>query len=170
LQVYSDTTVIASDLVVIDDAVSDVESSIVIIRSDLLQVYSDTTIVTSDTAIIEAAISDVESSLVIVKSDLVLTTSDVAAIESELILVHSETTVVQSDVALLFSAHAEPTGVPAANEAPVDKLGYVFMALRNRVDVTNTKKTFYDDGGTGEWEKDLSDDGTTYSESEGNAI
>lgn len=71
---------------------------------------------------------------------------------------------------LTTTAHSEPTGVPAANEAPIDKLGYLFMALRNQVDITATKKTFYDDSGTAEWEKDLSDDGTTYSESEGNAI
>ena len=71
---------------------------------------------------------------------------------------------------LTTTAHSEPTGVPAANEAPIDKIGYLFMALRNQVDVTATKKTFYDDGGVAEWEKDLSDDGTTYSESEGNAI
>ena len=43
------------------------------------------------------------------------------------------------------------------------------MTLRNRVDVTNSKKQFYDDGGAVEWEKDLSDDGTTYTETEGNA-
>ena len=71
---------------------------------------------------------------------------------------------------LTTTAHAEPTGVPAANEAPIDKLGYLFMALRNQVDVTATKKTFYDDGGAAEWEKDLSDDGTTYTETEANAI
>jgi len=65
---------------------------------------------------------------------------------------------------------AEPTGVPAATDTLVTKLGYLYMALRNRVDVTSTKKTFYDDAGTAEWEKDLSDNGTTYSESEGNAI
>lgn len=65
---------------------------------------------------------------------------------------------------------AEPTGVPAATDTLVTKLGYLYMALRNRVDVTSTKKTFYDDAGTAEWEKDLSDDGTTYSESEGNVI
>jgi hypothetical protein len=64
----------------------------------------------------------------------------------------------------------EPSGVPAATDTLATKLGYLYMALRNRVDVTATKKTFYDDGGVGEWEKDLSDDGTTYSESEGNAI
>jgi len=68
------------------------------------------------------------------------------------------------------AAHSEPTGVPAANESPLDKIAYIFMALRNQVDVTATKKTFYDDGGSAEWEKDLTDDGTTYSESEGNAI
>ncbi len=71
---------------------------------------------------------------------------------------------------LINSAQSEPTGVPAANETPLDKAAYVFMALRNRIDITATKKTFYDDGGSGEWEKDLSDDATTYSESEGNAI
>lgn len=65
---------------------------------------------------------------------------------------------------------AEPTGVPAASAALATKIGYLYMALRNRVDVTSTKKTFYDDGGLAEWEKDLTDDGTTYSESEGNAI
>ena len=70
---------------------------------------------------------------------------------------------------LFVAAHAEPTGVPAADETPLDKLAYLFMALRNRVDVTATKKIFYDDGGSAEWEKDLSDDGTTYTETEGNA-
>ena len=35
-----------------------------------------------------------------------------------------------------------------------------------RVDVTATAKTFYDDGGSAEWKKTLSDDGTTYSETE----
>jgi len=70
---------------------------------------------------------------------------------------------------LLTAAQAEPSGVPAADETPLDKLGYVFMALRNRIDVSATKKSFYDDGGVVAWEKDLADDGTDYSESEGNA-
>lgn len=65
---------------------------------------------------------------------------------------------------------AEPTGVPSATTTLATKIGYLYMALRNRVDVTATKKTFYDDGGVAEFEKDLSDDGTTYSESEANAI
>ena len=64
---------------------------------------------------------------------------------------------------------AEPTGVPSATATLVTKLGYLYMALRNQIDVTATKKTFHDDAGVPEWEKDLSDNGTTYSESEAKA-
>jgi hypothetical protein len=64
----------------------------------------------------------------------------------------------------------EPTGVPGATLTLREKIGWLFMALRNKLEITSTKKTFYDDGGAAEWEKDLADDGTTYSESEGNAI
>lgn len=65
---------------------------------------------------------------------------------------------------------AEPTGVPGATVTLEQKIGFLYMALRNKVSVTATKKTFYDDGDAAEWEKDLSDDGTTYAESEANAI
>ncbi len=65
---------------------------------------------------------------------------------------------------------AEPTGVPPATDTIVGKLGRLHMALRNKVEVTATKKTFYDDGDAAEWEQDLSDDGTTYTQSEANAI
>ena len=67
------------------------------------------------------------------------------------------------------AADSEPTGVPAANETPLVKLAYTFMALRNKLLVSATKKQFFDDGGAVEWEKDLADDGTDYTESEANA-
>ena len=70
---------------------------------------------------------------------------------------------------LLNAAQAEPTGVPAANETPLDKLGFIFAAIRNKVTVTSSKKIFYDDADAALWEKDLTDDGTTYTETEGNA-
>lgn len=63
----------------------------------------------------------------------------------------------------------EPTGVPAATATLSSKIGRLHQALRNQVDVTSTKKTFYDDAAAALWEKDLSDNGTTFSESEGNA-
>lgn len=63
-------------------------------------------------------------------------------------------------------AHAEPTGAPAANETPLDKLAYMFAALRNEIQVTSTVKTFTDDAGAELYTKGLSDDGTTYIETE----
>ena len=72
--------------------------------------------------------------------------------------------------ALATDTYAEPTGVPAATASLSAKIGVLHMALRNQVNVTATKKTFYDDGGAAEWEKDLSDDGSVYSESEANPI
>ena len=71
--------------------------------------------------------------------------------------------------ALTVDSQAEPTGVPAAADDIATKIGYLYMALRNQLGITATKKQFYDDGGAVEWEKDLSDDGTTYSETEANA-
>lgn len=65
---------------------------------------------------------------------------------------------------LLNSADIEPTGVPAADETPLDKLGYLFMALRNKVTITDSTKTYFDNDGNSEWSKSISDDGTTYIE------
>jgi hypothetical protein len=91
-------------------------------------------------------------------------------LDTEIAAILSDTNAIKVVTDLLTAANAEPTGVPAANATPLVKLAWLFMALRNRLDVTATKKTFYDDGGAAEWEKDVSDDGTTYSESEANAI
>lgn len=71
----------------------------------------------------------------------------------------------------LVAAQAEPTGVPSANPTPLVKLARLHQALRNRIDVdANTgKKTFYDDNNAALWEKDFTDVGGVYSESEANA-
>jgi hypothetical protein len=62
---------------------------------------------------------------------------------------------------------AEPTGAPAASATAASKLGRVYQALRNKLTVTSSAKTFTDDAGAALWSKVLSDDGTTYEESEG---
>lgn len=64
----------------------------------------------------------------------------------------------------------EPTGVPGDTVTLRTMLGYIYKAVKNRIDITSSKKTFYNNAGSAEWEKDLSDDGTTYSESKGNTI
>ena len=102
--------------------------------------------------------------------DLVVRGTAAACDDSEQVL-NVESSVAQTgdSYAILNSAHAEPTGVPAADATLPNKIGFMFMAFRNRVDVTATKKQFYDDGGAVEFEKDLSDNGTTYTETEANA-
>ena len=65
---------------------------------------------------------------------------------------------------------AEPTGVPSTTATLADKIGHLHMALVNQVTVTATKKTIFDAGNAAEWEKDLSDDATTYTETAANAI
>lgn len=68
--------------------------------------------------------------------------------------------------ALATDTYAEPSGTPAATIALTAKIGWLYMALRNKLEVTSSAKTFYDDGGAAEWKKTLSDDGVTYSETE----
>jgi hypothetical protein len=94
--VESSLVIVKSDLVVIDDAISDVESSLVIAKSDLAVIESDTTQLQSDSAVIEASVSDIESSLVIVKSDQVLAEGMLSDIESSLVIVKSDQVVAES--------------------------------------------------------------------------
>lgn len=64
---------------------------------------------------------------------------------------------------------AESSGVPASTTTIVDKVGVIYDALINEVTVSATKKTFKNAAGTAQWEKDLSDSGTVYTETKGNA-
>ena len=73
------------------------------------------------------------------------------------------------DTALATTTYAEPTGTPPSTDSLSDKIGFIYMALRNKLTVTDSKKIFFDDAGNAEWEKDLSDDTTTYEETEANA-
>jgi hypothetical protein len=60
--------------------------------------------------------------------------------------------------------------VPAANESLSGKINRLYMMARNKITVTATKKTYFGDDDAAEFEKDLSDDATTYEESELNTI
>lgn len=97
--IESSLVIVKSDLVVLDDAVSDVESSLVIVKSDLLQVYSDTTKVESDVA--EVDTSDIHSLLTLVRSDTAHIESDAAHIESDAAHIESDTTHIESDAAAI---------------------------------------------------------------------
>lgn len=80
-----------------------------------------------------------------------------------------QTTAQQVDDLLGANSIAEASGVPAAAASGQSMLARLYAALRSGVSVTSTKKQFKNDAGTAQWEKDLADDGTTYTESSGNA-
>ena len=102
--IYSDTTIIASDLLVLSNEVSDIysdttviASDIVIVASDLLQVYSDTTIIYSDTSIIYSDTTAIHSDTTAVHSDTTAINTQTTTIASDLVQVYSDTTIVVSD-------------------------------------------------------------------------
>lgn len=71
--------------------------------------------------------------------------------------------------ALGSDTYAEPTGVPSTTASIAAKLGLLHMVLVNGLAITATKKQFKDAAGNVEFEKDLADDGTTYTETAANA-
>jgi hypothetical protein len=95
--------------------------------------------------------------------------ADVAAVDAA-ITTRATPAQVNAEVldVLNVDTFAEPTGVPPATTTLQIKLSRVYMTLRNQLTVTAAKKQFFDDAGVAGWEKDLSDDGTTYTETEGN--
>jgi len=64
--------------------------------------------------------------------------------------------------ALTEQAQGTPTATPTLPNAVM----YLYMALRNQVLVTNTLKSFTNDAGVVIYKKTLSDNGTTFTESE----
>jgi hypothetical protein len=70
--------------------------------------------------------------------------------------------VMKTDTISEMSQQAPPA-TPTFEEAVM----YLYMALRNKIDVTSALKEFHNDSGTVIWKKTLSDNGTIYSEAEG---
>jgi len=58
----------------------------------------------------------------------------------------------------------ELSSVPAASPDLHTMIQFIFMALRNKIDVTSSAKEVHNDAGTVIASKSLTDDGTTYSE------
>jgi len=73
------------------------------------------------------------------------------------------------DTALATTTYAEPSGVPASTDDLATKIGYVYMALRNKITVGTGYKDFCGDDEASEWRKSVADDATTYTEGEAEA-
>jgi hypothetical protein len=66
--------------------------------------------------------------------------------------------------AVLAATVAELSAVPAASPTLAQALALLYMALRNKLDVTAGAKTVHTNAGAALGSKTLTDDGTTYSE------
>jgi hypothetical protein len=71
--------------------------------------------------------------------------------------------------ALATDTYAEATGVPGYPAALTTMVQRLYAVVINGLTVTATKKQYLNAAGTAQFEKDLSDNGTTYSENAGNA-
>jgi hypothetical protein len=79
--------------------------------------------------------------------------------------VSAATVKAQVVAALTSDLYHEPAGIPGENVSLGEKLGRIYQALRNHLEVNSSKKTFFDNLNGAVWSKTLSDDGTTYTES-----
>jgi len=70
---------------------------------------------------------------------------------------------------LTVDASPEPAGVPTPTAPIAEKIARQYASLTQGLTTTAAKKIFQDSASVAVWEKDLTDDGTTYTESQGNA-
>lgn len=71
---------------------------------------------------------------------------------------------------LLESTLAEmPVGAPPATATVREALTYLYMALRNKIQVSQTEKTFYNDSDTAIWKKSVSSTDLIFTEGEGSS-
>lgn len=112
-KIYSDTTIITSDLAEVDT--SDIRSALTALTtsggllsdmaSKVTRIHSDTISLASDLA--EGDFSDILSRLTVANSQLLVVKSDTSDIKSHLVVIQSETTAIQSDTTTLASDLAE---------------------------------------------------------------
>lgn len=101
--IYSDTTVIASDTLVLQSVTSDILSDTTILTSDTTAIHSQSTVILSDAIVIKSAASDILSDTTILTSDSIIISSDTVVIESQTTKVLSDTTAIHTAVAGAYS-------------------------------------------------------------------
>lgn len=178
----SETTIIAdTEALLVDTEAAITERSTLLTDTEALLVDTEATLTDTEAAITErstlltdteAVLADTEAAgtsftTVISDTEAILADSEAVIADSETILVDTEA--ILADTELWNTAQAEPTGVPSATASPLTKLGILYMISRNKLTVSASKKQFYDNAGNVEFEQDLMDNGTTFSQSQINA-
>ena len=98
------TAGVLSDLVIIDSNLSDVQSDVIIIQSDVKQIISDLRLVDSNLSDVQSDLTIVQSDVKQIISDLRLVDSNLSDVQSDLIIVQSDVKVVISDIANVLSS------------------------------------------------------------------
>lgn len=105
--IESSLVIVKSDIVVLDNAVSDVESSLVIVKSDLVQVYSDTTVIASDAVVLTTNVAALstkqDSDMVVVAAAHTKTQSDIALLDGPISDIESSLVILKSDATAIHS-------------------------------------------------------------------
>lgn len=103
-EIYSDTTIVASDVIVVDAALSTIHSETTVIQVDADNAYSDTTVIEAwGLGSVASDAAAVESELILVHSETTIVASDVIVVDAALSTIHSETTVIQTDANNIYS-------------------------------------------------------------------
>lgn len=121
-------------------AVSSFGSLVSVVGTNANAAASRATVIESDIATVSDAVSDLHSDFQSRVTGVVPTTSD----------------------SLVELSQAAPSATPTRDNA----LMLLYMAMRNKLTVTSSAKKVHNDAGTNITTKSLSDDGTTYTESE----
>lgn len=172
VQIAQETTVIAdTEAILTDTEAAITERSTILTDTEAALADTETALTERATLLVdtEAVLADTEAaatSLTTVLSDTEATLTDTEAVlaDSEAVLTDSEA--ILADTEVWDTAQSEPAGVPSASASPLTKIGILYMMSRNKLTVAATAKTFYDNAGNIEFKQTVSDDGTTYTQSQ----
>lgn len=165
-------TEVAAILVLLDTEIADIRNRL---PAALVSGRMDCSVgaMAADTLTASALAADAVTEI---QSDLA-TASAVATVDTVVDGIAALLTDTDTDVAairavtdLLIAAQAEVTTLPASNATPLAKIAYLFQAVYHQLTVTNTKKTFYNGSNVAIYEQDLSDNGTTTTQTKVNAL
>jgi hypothetical protein len=101
--VYSDTTILVSDSIIIESNTIVIESQTTVLESDSIIVESSIQVVESETTVLQSDSIIIESSVQVAESNTAVIESDTIVIESSVQIVESDTAVIESDCADILS-------------------------------------------------------------------
>lgn len=140
------------------------------ILTEARHISGDLLVVSGDVVSIEGKVDTIDTEVGLISGDvasiLIDTGTSIPALIGALNDITSGDVLTQVNAALDTAITELGVAVPTATPTVRTGIMLMYMALRNKLDITATTKEIHNDAGTKIAEKTLSDDTTTYSESE----